>query len=68
MGKHKSSSLKKILKKLKKAGFEIETRTKGLKILGKDGGPDRVTHYSEKAFHPLRRWLKQNYGIDINKL
>jgi|TARA_B100001123_G_C14959453_1_gene887056 5-enolpyruvylshikimate-3-phosphate synthase len=57
--------MRKILKKLRKAGFEVEKRSRGLMIKGRDGGPNRITHYSEKAIHPLRRWLKKEYGIDI---
>jgi len=62
--KHSESGIRKVIKQLRKCP-EIEDIVKlrnGHKIV-LVSGEERVTHFCAKAFHPLRRWLKQRTSI-----
>ena len=41
---------------------EIRATANGHMILAKNG-EQYLAHFSAKAFHPLRRWLKKNTSI-----
>ena len=62
--KHSESGNRKVLKQLKKCPDieEIRATASGHMILAKNG-QQYLAHFSAKAFHPLRRWLKKNTRI-----
>ena len=62
---HKSSTLKKVIKKLKKEGFIFEDKKRGAFIRHPKGGPSYMMHFAEEAIHPMRRFFKRNYNINI---
>ena len=63
---HTSGTLKKVLKRLKQHRFILEQKKKGLMIKCPDGkGPSYMMHHSESAIHPMRRFFKQHYNINI---
>jgi len=63
---HKSSTLKKVIKKLKKLGFVFEEKKRGAFIRHSSGeGPSYMMHFAEEAIHPMRRFFKKNYNINI---
>jgi len=66
--KHSESGTRKVLKQLKKCSDikEIRATASGHMIMAKNG-KQYLTHFSAKAFHPLRRWLKQNTSIKTLK-
>tara|TARA_A100001035_G_scaffold249068_1_gene219541 strand:- start:161 stop:367 length:207 start_codon:yes stop_codon:yes gene_type:complete len=66
--KHSESGTRKVLKQLKKCPDikEIRATASGHMIMAKNG-KQYLTHFSAKAFHPLRRWLKQNTSIKTLK-
>ena len=59
--KHSESGNRKVLKQLKKCADikEIRATASGHMILA-ENGEQYLAHFSAKAFHPLRRWLKKN--------
>ena len=50
------------MKQLEKAP-DITIVTKGNKLSIRANGEQYLVHISEKATHPLRRWLKQNTSV-----
>ena len=63
---HTSSTLKKVLKLLRKNSFRLEEKKKGIMIKCPHGiGPSYMMHHSESAIHPMRRFFKQNYNLNI---
>lgn len=62
--KHSESGIRKVIKQLNKCPEvkEIKQLTRGHKIV-LHSGEERVTHFCAKAFHPLRRWLKQRTSL-----
>ena len=62
--KHSESGTRKVLKQLKKSPDikDMHTTAHGYMIRAKNG-EQYLTHFSAKAFHPLRRWLKKNTNI-----
>jgi hypothetical protein len=52
------------MKQLKKCPdiVEIKATASGYMILARNG-QQYLAHFSAKAFHPLRRWLKRNTRI-----
>ena len=63
---HASSTLKKVLKRLKKLKFILDEKKKGIMIRCPYGkGPSYMMHNSESAIHPMRRFFKQNYNLNI---
>jgi hypothetical protein len=62
--KHSESGTRKVLKQLKKCPeiAEIRATANGQMILAKNG-EQYLAHFSAKAFHPLRRWLKKNTSL-----
>ena len=66
MSKHSSSGMRKALKQLKKLGIRLEYKSKGIMLIPSDKNiPAYMMHYGEKAIHPVRRWVKRHYGVDI---
>jgi hypothetical protein len=63
---HTSSTLKKVLKRLKKLQFILDEKKKGIMIRCPRGaGPSYMMHNSEAAIHPMRRFFKQHYNINL---
>lgn len=62
--KHSESGVRKVLKQLRKCPDikTIRETASGHMILAKNG-EQKLVHFSAKAFHPLRRWLKKNTSI-----
>tara|TARA_A100001515_G_scaffold114531_1_gene96005 strand:- start:1026 stop:1232 length:207 start_codon:yes stop_codon:yes gene_type:complete len=62
--KHSESGIRKVMKQLKKCDDiqEIRETANGQMILAKNG-QQYLAHFSARAFHPLRRWLKKNTSI-----
>ena len=65
--KHYDRNFKRIIVPfLKKYGFIIEQNKTKYKIF-KGDGPVYNTHSGMRSYHPLRRFLKSEYGINIEK-
>jgi hypothetical protein len=66
--KHSESGTKKILKQLRKCPDikDIRATAKGHMILAQNG-EQLLVHFSARAFHPLRRWLKRNTSLKALK-
>ena len=63
---HASSTLKKVLKRLKKLKFILDEKKKGIMIRCPYGkGPSYMMHNSESAIHPMRRFFKQHYNVNL---
>jgi predicted transcriptional regulator len=63
---HSSSTLKKVLKRLKKLKFILNEKKKGMMIKCPYGkGPSYMMHNSESAIHPMRRFFKQHYNLNL---
>ena len=56
---------KKFQNKLLKAGFILEITKKGCKIWKGDGRIITIHHTSSRAYHPLRRRLKNFYNYKL---
>ena len=67
MPKHSSNCNKilKVYKLLTKNGFRIENVKSGTKVRHIKTNKFYIFHYSDKGYHPLRRWVKMNFEIDI---
>ena len=66
--KHSESGTRKVLKQLRKCKEiqAIRETASGHMILAANG-QQYLTHFSARAFHPLRRWLKKNTSIQSLK-
>jgi hypothetical protein len=62
--KHSESGTRKVMKQLNKCPDikEVRSVSNGYMILAKNG-EQYLAHMSAKAFHPLRRWLKNNTSL-----
>lgn len=62
--KHSESGTRKVMKQLNKCPdiSEIRPTANGYMILAKNG-EQYLAHFSARAFHPLRRWLKRNTSL-----
>ena len=62
--KQSESGNRKVMKQLKKCDdiSDIKATASGYMIMAKNG-EQYLAHFSAKAFHPLRRWLKNNTSI-----
>jgi hypothetical protein len=62
--KHSESGTRKVMKQLNKCPdiAEIRPTANGHMILAKNG-EQYLAHFSARAFHPLRRWLKRNTSL-----
>ena len=67
MPKHKSNcnKVQKLYKQLSKLGFTVDKVKSGTKIIHNESGKFYIFHYSDKGYHPLRRWIKKNFEILI---
>lgn len=59
--KHCQSGTRKVIKQLENCSDikNIRPMTNGYMIMA-NNGEKYVVHFSDRAFHPLRRWLKHN--------
>ena len=66
-GKHYNKKNNGIFKILEKAGFDCETSGKNYNkfFVSKGGGEKYLVHPGDKAFYPLKRWLKKTYDYDF---
>ena len=66
--KHSESGNRKVLKQIKKCPDiqEIRATASGYMSMAKNG-EQYLPHMSAKAFHPLRRWLKNNTSLKALK-
>lgn len=62
-------NLSQILRSLKKQGFTIEKKnSSALKVIPPNKNQKfYLLHQGEKCLHPLRRFAKNEWGVDINK-
>jgi len=62
--KHSESGTRKVMKQLKncKEISDIRATASGYMVMAKNG-EQYLTHFSARAFHPLRRWLKKNTSL-----
>jgi len=67
MVKHNSNCNKvlKVYKTLIKQGFIIQKVKNGTKIKHIKTNKFYIFHYSDKGYHPLRRWVKNNFDLRI---
>jgi len=67
MAKHfnKSKKILNIYKMLETCGFIIEKTKKGKKIIHIVTNEFYFFHYSDKGYHPLRRWVANIANIEI---
>jgi len=63
--KHRANKHTKFVKQLEKNGFTISKKTNNKFCIFKGNGPSYTTHVGPKAFHPIRRFLKNKYGVII---
>lgn len=63
-------NINQLLKSLEKLGFKIEYSKGSLvKIYPKDNNqPFYSCHIGEKALHPLKRFSKKNWNLDLTRL
>jgi hypothetical protein len=66
--KHSESGTRKVLKQLRKCPEieKIRETASGHMILARNG-EQYLAHFSARAFHPLRRWLKKNTSLQTLK-
>ena len=65
MGKHNSNGMRKVLKQLRKLGVDAEKKASGFFLTHTDVDEGYLMHYGERAIHPVRRWVKKHFGVDI---
>lgn len=67
MAKHNSNCNKvmKLYKELNKIGFTVEKVKSGTKVIHNETQKFYIFHYSDKGYHPLRRWIKKNFALEI---
>lgn len=66
MSNHRNLKIRSIVTSLRQYGFVIEYKKAGWMIKG--GELQLLVHEGKRAYHPLRRWLKQNFQINITEL
>lgn len=67
MSSHCSKNLNKLLKSIESIGFRIEVKAHRVKITPPKSIKAEVyiTHYGEKGYHPVRRYIKNVCNIDV---
>lgn len=63
---HNCKEMRKLRATLIKHGFVIEDNEKSKWKVWKDDGPFRIIHPGRKAYHQTVRWVRDEYGIDID--
>ena len=58
-----------IIGTLKKNGFDCISlkSNKNKYCISKEGGEEIIVHSGMSCYHPLRRWLKNNYNFDLDE-
>lgn len=55
-----------MIAEVQKKGFRVVLRGSGLTIFPPEKNlPAYTAHYGERAFHPVRRWLKNVCGVTV---
>ena len=58
--------MRKALKHIRKLGVRTERKTKGIMLIVDNPNiPNYMMHYGEKAIHPVRRWVKKHFNVDL---
>jgi hypothetical protein len=63
-------NINQIMKSLERIGYKVEYGNGSLaKIYPQDSNkPFYSLHIGERALHPLRRFAKKNWGLDLNRI
>lgn len=61
-------NIKEVLRALEKQGFRIEYGQGSLIKIYPKTGQFYSCHLGEKALHPLRRFAKKNWNVDLRQL
>ena len=66
MSKHNSNGCRKVVKQLSTLGVKCIYKTKGIMLLIDNPNiPNYMMHFGEKAIHPVRRWAKRHFKVDL---
>tara|TARA_Y100000310_G_C20625600_1_gene785706 strand:+ start:994 stop:1194 length:201 start_codon:yes stop_codon:yes gene_type:complete len=63
--KHSSNGMRKVIKQLESLGIKVKKTKKGLFLMHPNVKESYLMHYGERAIHPVRRWVKRHFGVDI---
>ena len=63
--KHRNKKCGNMFKVLEKDGFTCQGSGNGTMIVFRGRGRSYTVHVGPKAYHPLRRFLKNEYGYDF---
>jgi hypothetical protein len=61
-------NINQIMRELERLGFRVEYCQGSLVKIYPVSGPFYSCHIGERAIHPLKRFAKKNWNIDLNKL
>jgi hypothetical protein len=61
-------NINQIIRELEKLGFRVEYCQGSLAKIYPESGPFYSCHIGERAIHPLKRFAKKNWNIDLHKL
>jgi hypothetical protein len=66
MSKHNSNGCRKVVKQLGDLGVKFKYKTKGIMLLVDNPNiPNYMMHFGEKAIHPVRKWAKKHFKVDL---
>ena len=63
--KHISNGMKKVIKQLRKNGVIMGETKNGAFLTHPKAKTQYLMHFSERAIHPVRRWIKNELGIQV---
>lgn len=63
--KHQSSGMRKVVKQLRKLGVIMQQKKNGTMLSHPKANSRYLMHYSEKAIHEVRRWVKRELKVDV---
>ncbi len=66
---HISKNMRKLLDELKRRGFQIIREGNCIRIIPPSSIkiPMYIAHYGEKGYHPVRRYVKNQCGMEIKE-
>ena len=64
--KHYAKKGMKFIESLRKHGFTVLEK-KNKYMIFKKNGPIYMAHVGGHAFHPIRRFVKREYGVDVEE-
>ena len=65
MKRHNSNGMKKVIKQLRKLGVIMRETKNGAFLTHPQAKTQYLMHYSEKAIHPVRKWVKRELGFEV---